>query len=477
MSDFIGRKEELTILNEYLQKNTASFLVVRGRRRIGKSRLIEEFAKPYKFISISGIAPNGKTTAQSQRDEFASQLSQFGFPKIAVTDWNDLFWLLSERVKRGRVIILFDEISWMGSKDPDFLGKLKNLWDLQLKKNSRLIFIICGSASSWIEKNILNNTNFLGRVSYTLTLEELPIKKCKNFWGAQEKNISGYEKLKILSVVGGVPRYLEEVKPGLGAEENIRKMCFQKGAFLVDEFDRIFANVFLRKSEVYKDIVTHLSTGSKEFKEICGLLKKEYSGRILEYLEELELAGFVKRDYTWDIKFGQDVKLSKYRLSDNYLRFYLKYIKGNKTKIERSSFNVKTISALPGWESIMGLQFENLVLNNRAYIYDKLNIRAEDIVSENPYFQHETTKQKSCQIDYLIQTKFQTLYVCEIKFSKNIIPLGIIEEVQKKIDRLKKPKGMSCRPVVIHVNEVSESVKDSGYFAAIIDLSQIFEDD
>ena len=132
--DFIGREKELSILRRFLRKNTASLLVVRGRRRIGKSRLIEEFARPFKFYTFSGIAPTSKTTAQSQRDEFSSQLAKQGFPHIQVRDWNDLFWLLAEKVKKGKTIILFDEISWMGSEDPDFLGKLKNTWDLHFKK-------------------------------------------------------------------------------------------------------------------------------------------------------------------------------------------------------------------------------------------------------------------------------------------------------------------------------------------------------
>src|SRR3990170_612482 len=208
---FVGRKHELSVLNRFISKKSASLLVVKGRRRIGKSRLIEEFAKPYKFYSLSGIAPTEKTTAQSQRDDFSNQLSKHGLPNIYAKDWNDLFWLLADKTKKGRVIILLDEISWMGSKDPDFLSKLKNAWDLRFKKNPHLILVLCGSASSWIEKNILSSTGFVGRISFTLTLDELPLKDCKYFWGNKAAHISAMEKLKLLSVTGGIPRYLEEV--------------------------------------------------------------------------------------------------------------------------------------------------------------------------------------------------------------------------------------------------------------------------
>ena len=386
-------------------------------------------------------------------------------------DWNELFWLLADKVTRGNVIILLDEISWMGSMDPYFLGKLKNAWDQHYKKNPKLLLILCGSASSWIEKNILSSSGFLGRVSHTLTLDELPLKDCRQFWGKQAANVSAQEKLKVLAVTGGIPRYLEEIDPTLSAEDNIRNLCFTKGALLVDEFEHIFSNIFLRNSDVYKRLVKLLATGAKEFSEICKVLNKETSGRLLEYLEELTLSGFLKRDYTWHVKNGMDAKLSKFRLSDNYLRFYLKYIDRYKTKINRSSFDFKSLAALPNWYSMIGFQFENLVLNNRQYIWDNLGIKPADIVSENPFFQHKISRQPGCQIDYLIQTKFSTLYVCEIKFSKHPVPVKVINEVKKKIDSLKRPKGMSCRPVLIHVNGIDQDIEDEDYFSAIIDFS------
>lgn len=473
---FIGRKQELKTLERFKGTEKSSLLVVRGRRRIGKSRLIQEFAERNPFYSFSGIPPTSKTTAQSQRNEFINQLTRYGIPPLQSTDWNDLFWLLTNKVKEEKSpsIILFDEISWMGSKDPDFLGKLKNAWDLHFSKIPGCVLVLCGSASSWIEKNILSSTGFVGRISFTLTLEELPIEDCQKFWGSQASNISAMEKLKTLSVTGGVPRYLEEINPSLSAEANIQNLCFTKGAQLVEEFDHIFSNTFLRESDFYKKIISVLLTGQKEYTEICEALHIKPTGRVLEYLNELELAGFIKRDHTFLIKSGKDSKLSLFRLCDNYSRFYLKYIEPNKTKINRNSFELKTLGSLPAWQTIMGLQFENLVLNNRFFVWDKLNLKPEDILSENPYFQHKTKSQQGCQVDYLIQTRFNTLYVCEIKFTQGEVPSKVMTEMQDKIKKLKTPKGVSYRPVLIHVNGVCPEIKESGYFSDIIDFSQVF---
>lgn len=472
---FIGREKELQQLRRLTEKETASFVVVKGRRRIGKSRLIDEFGKSFDhYYKFDGLAPEPNTTPEEQLEEFCIQIGrEFKTAKARYDDWSDALWAVGERVQSGKVLLFFDEISWMGSKTATFLGKIKIFWDDLLKKNNQLVFVVCGSASSWIEKNLLSSTGFVGRVSFTLTLDELPLIDCAKFW---PENISNFEKLKVLSVMGGIPKYLEEVNTKLSAEENIKQLCFTYGGMLTTEFDKIFSDLFMRDSKFYEKIIEILSTGMKEQHEIKEILTnerdKQQYGRITEYLWELEEIGFVSRDYTWNIKTGSDLKLSKYRLKDNYLRFYLKYIKKNLDKIKRGNFDYKSLESLPQWYATIGFQFENLVLNNRKILYDALHISANEIVNANPFFQHKTTRSKGCQVDYMIQTKANCLYVCEIKFSKTIVGSGIIEEVQEKIDNMKYPKGFSFRPVLIHVNGVSDDLIDRDYFTYIIDFSK-----
>ena len=139
IAKFIGRKEELQILKGLFNRRSASLIVIKGRRRIGKSRLLEEFSKAFqKSFKFSGLPPKKElepTTSQSQRDEFAIRLAkQTNTSDFNKDDWTELFWHLANYTKHGRVLIIFDEISWMGSKDPNFLGKLKNAWDLSFKK-------------------------------------------------------------------------------------------------------------------------------------------------------------------------------------------------------------------------------------------------------------------------------------------------------------------------------------------------------
>lgn len=474
-SPFIGRDAEMERLEGLAKKRSASLIVVRGRRRIGKSRLLAEFGKKMRSFFFTGTPPSRKTTAQLQRDEFVHQLSRAGVPGVQPDDWGNMFWHLSKHTDKGRTLIVFDEISWMGSKDSEFLGKLKNSWDMYFSKNPQLILILCGSISSWIEENILSSTGFVGRVVMDLVLEELPLNVCNAFWYPKEKKVSSYEKFKLLSVTGGVPLYLEQIRPDLPAEQNIRELCFTKGGLLVKEFEEIFSDVFSRNIATHRAIINCLADGPKELAQICKELKKDQGGRHSKHLDELVKAGFVQRDFAWHLQDGKMSKLSRYRLSDNYLRFYLKYIAPNHAKIDRGGFSNLMLANLAGLDGVMGLQFENLVTNNRKILWKMIGIPPEEIVMDGPFFQHSAARQAGCQIDYMIQTRFNTLYICEVKFTKNPVDHQIIDEMEEKIKRLKVPKRCSIRPVLIHVNGVEDSVVDKEYFDKIIDFGQLLE--
>lgn len=132
---FIGRKDELKTLKGLMNRRSAKFVTIKGRRRIGKSRLIEEFSKGFeKKFFFTGIPPTKGVTAQDQREEFVKQMVEQGFPNIKADDWSDVFFALSKEVSKGLVLIALDEISWMGSRDPAFLGKLKIAWDRFFEK-------------------------------------------------------------------------------------------------------------------------------------------------------------------------------------------------------------------------------------------------------------------------------------------------------------------------------------------------------
>lgn len=475
MNKFVGRRAEIGRLEGLSRKRSASLVVIKGRRRIGKSRLVAEFGRQFdRYYALSGIPPSATTTVQDQLDQFGWQLGR-ELDQLAFKDrdWNDAFLRLANVAREGRVLILLDEISWMGSKDPHFLGKLKNAWDMEFKKNPNLVLVLCGSISSWIDENILSHTGFLGRISLNLTLEELPLEDCDQFWEATGAEISAYEKFKVLAVTGGVPKYLEEIRPELTAEENIRLLCFEQSGFLFNEFEHVFTDIFAKRSESYKRIVLEIAGGHYEYGDIYRKLGSEKGGTVGNYLDDLAQAGFVSRDYTWLLDSGRVSKLSRFRIRDNYLRFYLKYILPNKDRIVRHTFDDMSLSSLPGWDTVMGLQFENLVLSNRQYLWALLGIQPQDIVYDNPFFQRKTARQAGCQVDYMIQTRHDTLYVCEIKFTRQPVDISVIESMRDKLNNISVPSHISKRPVLIYVNGVSDAVVQQNYFVKLINFSEL----
>lgn len=471
---FIGRKKEVQQLKNFFNRGTAGLAVCSGRRRIGKSTLIEHCSQSETFLEFYGLPPREGIGLIEQLEYFSSQLSgYFGLSGIQFLDWHDALMLLASLTRSGRYIILLDEISWMASEDKDFPGKLKGIWDTVFKKNPDIRIILCGSVSSWIEENIFHNKGFVGRVSLTIRLQELPLHDANQFWMGNPI-VSSREKFQLLCVTGGVPRYLEEINPNINAEENIKRMCFTKGGVLVDEFEKIFFDLFRKQSSQYMSIVESLKNHPKTYEEICSILKIEPSGSIHSKLNTLIESGFVKRDFVYN-KTKAAKKLSRFRLSDNYLRFYLKYIHPIKHLIEQGLYEDFHLDNLNNWSSIIGLQFENLVLNNLSSIIKKLNISPETLLSASPYFQNETKRQRGCQVDLFIQTKY-TYYLCEIKFKDNI-GREVIDEVMEKIHRITVPNTVSVRPVLICHGNVSSNLVTENFFSHIIHFDDLLNEE
>ena len=468
----IGRQRELKILRRLRENNKASLVVMYGRRRIGKSRLLKEFGKDDVFYSFSGFPPTEITTAQDQRNEFMAQLSEHtNIPNLIVDDWSKIFLLLFEKAAKGKVTILLDEISWMGDKDPTFLGKLKNAWDLYFSQNPKLILALCGSISSWIEKNILSSTGFLGRVSLRINLKELSIFESLEFF--QKYTLSAHEKLKFLSITGGVPRYLEEMDPRYNAEENIKRLCFSANGVLLNEFDEIFSDLFASKNILYQRIIEFLTDGAKHRGDIAKHVALPENGVLTDYLNDLEKAGFIGKYHRWNIGDGKISNLSVYRICDNYTRFYLKYVKPQYHLISSGLFEAEPLETLPNWNAIMGLQFESMIINNAKIIIERLGINPTSIRNAGPYFENKTKAKKGVQVDYMIQTSLNELYICEVKYSKKPIGIDIIDEMKDKISRISIPKNFSIRPVLICASGVSEELEDVRYFVQILDFAAI----
>lgn len=483
MYEFIGRQSEVAQLNKLSNSYRSELVVIRGRRRIGKSRLVEEFAKDKMYLAFSGVTPVATTTAQSERDEFANQLAaHFHVPTMTFKDWNDAFRQLSHQIKLVKVdrpiVVLLDEISWMGSADLHFIPKLKLWWDrlnMRMENHPKITLVLCGSVSTWVEENVINSAALFGRISALFNLTDLSVADSYRFLRLKGVKYSTMDMLKILAVTGGVPWYLERIDPSITADSNIKKLCFEREGAFVGEYDRIFHDLFHDKGTIYKKIINRLGQGMCDLSEIRTHLSYSHGGTLSHYLQHLMTAGFVTKHASWSFKTEKLGKQSLYRLSDNYLSFYIKYIEPNLSKIQANMYEDITLSQLPSWEVILGFQIETLLLNNRAVLIKALGIAPSDVVADNPYVQRATAKLKGCQIDYLVQTRFKTLYVCAFKFRNRELGIDIIDSMKEKIARLAVPRGFGVAPVLIHVGGVQDALATSQYFYRILDLEDFLQ--
>lgn len=287
----------------------------------------------------------------------------------------------------------------------------------------------------------------------------------------KNKKVSANEKIKILSITGGIPKYLEEININQGAEENIRNFCFSESGYLHNEFDKIFNDIFNKRASVYKDILKTILNKKLSPKEIAHQLDTTQNGDLTQHLHDLELAGFVQREFAWDFK-GKTKEHSQVRIKDNYIRFYLKYIEPNKERIKKNLFSCHTLDSLNGWDSIMEFQFENLIYDNMIDVLNFLQLSPQNILQYGSYFQTKTLVRQGCQIDLLILDKRNKLYVCEIKCRKKI-GTSVIKEVEEKTKRLKFPKNFSIRPCLIYTGEISKNLLQNDYFDTIINFENL----
>jgi len=475
---FFGRKEQIDRLLALWRKQVPSLVVCRGRRRIGKSTLIREFAHVSggRFLKFEGLAPDEHMSNRKQLSSFREQLAaQTGAKVPILTDWSTAFRELDKALSgRGRKVVLFDEVSWMGGFDRSFPAKLKMAWDNQFKERSDLIIFVCGSVSMWIHKNILQSKGFVGRIALDLVVPELPIADCVGFWRGKAARISSREILDVLSVTGGIPRYLEEIDPSLSADENIRRICFTPEGYLFREFNELFNDIVSRSAPNKRAILTALAEGPLSGVELAEKISVERNGHLSEILDELETAGFISKANGINPETGRRSRVDGYRLRDNYTRFFLRYVSGRIPEIASGVYGFVSVDLLPGWNAIMGLQFENLVLNNLSVLLDRMGLRGKLVISAAPYRCVRKSRGGGVQIDLLVQTE-TTAYVVEVK-RKNTLGAELIGELKEKALRLPVRPGVSVRTVLVYDGTLTKELASSDEIDLLIPVTSLMSE-
>ena len=275
-------------------------------------------------------------------------------------------------------------------------------------------------------------------------------------------------------MTGGVPRYLEEVRPSLSAEENIRRLCFRRNAVLRGDFDEMFRDVITEQRSFTGQVLRCLVDGPQTAAEVSAALKIGKGGRASDALKRLVEAGFVADDSGTNPETGENSREHRYRLKDNYSRFFLKCIEPEARAIDSGTFDTTALGDLIDIDSVMGFAFENLVVNNYRELLPALHLSGAVITSAAPYRRRGTNGprgRKGCQVDLLIQTR-RTICLVEIKRMREI-GREIISEVDAKVRAIERPDGISIRTALVYDGHLSPLVKADGYFDAIIPFQSL----
>lgn len=275
----------------------------------------------------------------------------------------------------------------------------------------------------------------------------------------------------VLSVTGGVPKYLEEIKPSRSAEENIARLCFRPSGTLFRDFDQIFADVFGERAATKRAILHALAAGPRTGQELSAALQVGRNGDLSSHLDELELAGFVAKDSGLNPETGRVARQDRYRLRDNYTRFYLRYIEPRTAEIKAGLVQAAPLETLPGWDAVLGLQFENLVLNQMTELLPLVGLGGLPVLSAAPWRTRGKGKGTGIQIDLLVQTR-KSVCVVEIKRRRRIGE-EVEAEVARKVRALHVRPGVSVRTALVYEGELAPVVRGNGYFDAIVPASRL----
>ncbi|MBP5543490.1 MAG: winged helix-turn-helix transcriptional regulator [Kiritimatiellae bacterium] len=240
--------------------------------------------------------------------------------------------------------------------------------------------------------------------------------------------------------------------------------------YLFEDFEDIFSKVFGRAAQRKRRLLSILADGPKTVSGVASRLGVDRSGTLAEELKELDTAGFVTTDKGLNPETGRPALEVRYRIKDCYTRFYLHYVEPVRERVEKGLFSLSSPESMPGWDAMLGLQFETLVLNNFQELLPLMGLAHANILSAGPYVRRGR-RGEGCQMDLLVQTEFMA-WAVEVKRRKSI-GVGIIDEVSGKLKRFPIRDGVTLRKALVYEGELATSVVERGYFDALIPAKKL----
>lgn len=434
MAKVIGRTAELEKLKEATLSDQSELIAIYGRRRIGKTFLVDQFllnlendpSISLKLFKFSLSANSKHTTAESIKQFNDALKNQFGIKLKSSRTWIENFENLSKSIESkkdlDKVILFLDEFPYFQKETSNFLKCFETWWQNYGSKNPKIVFIISGSSVSWMLKKVVKeNTDMHKRVTVKIPLKPFSIKETYEYLLHRGfLNITKKEVLEVYMAMGGVAEYLRKLDKGLDIHANINNIFFDKSGFLNEEYDELLKGLF-GKYEQYKKIIDCLLNYPEgmSFTNLRDELGQASNTEFYEQLDDLEKTDFITKRTVYKPKNGH-----VYKLSDPFIIFYKKWVHPfNSQRIEDKDYWTK-VKANNDFSKWAGLAFENLCFANIESIKNALGISGMITTSSSFLFKpsEEEKKQgiKGSQIDLLLDRDDNKFNLFECKFHSTV---------------------------------------------------------
>lgn len=476
--EVIGRKEEKRILGKLYQSQSAEFLAIYGRRRVGKTYLVRNYFRGKGvFFEVTG-SYNIKTKEQLENfhAEYVALFDREGYEGAPKT-WREAFERLRKSVEKidgnQKVVLFFDELPWLASARSGFLAAIDYAWNRHFSAMPNVLLIVSGSAASWMISHVVNNTGGLyGRLSGHLRLLPFTLAETEEYLENRKVHLTRKQICEIYMVTGGVPKYLSYLEGGFSALQHIHSLCFTPQSPLLTEFHKLYRSLF-QNAETHLLIMRTLAAKRHGMSrlELLKSAKIANSGRSTSVLRELEESGFIASLP----EVGKKSRDSHYHLNDEYTLFYLQWIepvKGMLLKGVEKEYWIKR-QADPSWKSWAGFAFESLCLKHIGGI--KAGLQIGGVSTSSGYWKFDEKGKKQVEVDLVIDRADQCMNLCEIKFCNEEYSLtkGYTEELGRKKaffqEKTKTRKGLFMTLITPF------GAKENEHFHSIIDQQLTLE--
>ena len=412
----IGRKKEIALLKRLYESNKAQFVAVYGRRRVGKTYLINDvFGEKITFrhTGLSPIESGDESPLKKQLKHFYNSLLLHGMPRSKCPEnWLDAFLMLElflqSKDDGSRQLIFIDELPWLDTPKSGFITALEGFWNTWACSRKNLMLIVCGSATAWMTDKLINNHGGLyNRITSEIKLSPFTLGECEEYFKSENIKLSRYDIVQSYMITGGIPYYLSYYQRGLSLAQNVDNIFFSTNAPLKDEFKRLFNSIFINPDMMISLVK---AIGSKHYgctlSEISEALGISRGGTLTKALSALIASDFIIKYIPYGIK-----KEEHYKLVDPFCNFYIRFIE-NQPKLSKDFWlsNIESQNIV-SWR---GLAFENVCFNHISQIKKALGISG--VSTSESAWSKQKGDEVATQIDMLIVRKDNIVNMCEIKF-------------------------------------------------------------